>query len=133
MSKPKRGGVQHRGRVTVRTPPPGPMTQRRQLQHAELTESAADAVARARTPLWQRRLQTMVDQSPAAAAAMAKLGAEFAAIEAPDRGATTDQATCAHPQASSADDLGYTDPAKVWRCDSCGLRHRWTNGQLVPA
>jgi hypothetical protein len=109
------------------------MTQRRQLQMADLTESAADAIARARTPLWQNRLQHMVDMSPEASAAMAKLGAQLTAAEAPDRGASADPETCAHPQASSADELGYTDPAKVWRCDSCGLLHRWTDGQLVPA
>lgn len=133
MSKPKRGGVQHRGRVTLRTAPPGPMAQRRQQRLADLTESAADAIARARTPMWERRLQHLVDVSPEASAAMARLGAQLAAVEAPVRGATADEATCAHPQASSADELGYTDPAKVWRCDSCGLLHRWTDGQRVPA
>lgn len=130
MSKPKRGGVQHRGRVTIRTAGPGPMTQRRHQQMEALTESAADAIARSRVPLWQRRLQAMIDVSPAAAAAAAQLGASMAE---PAPAGTAAQMTCPHSQASSADELPYSDPAKTWRCNSCGLVHRWTDGRLVPA
>jgi hypothetical protein len=131
VSKPKRGGVQHRGRVTVRTGQPRPS--RRDKLLAGAAESASTAIAEARAPIWQNRLQGLVDYSPEAAEAMRRLGAQLEAAEAPDRGATTEQATCRHPQASSADELPYSDPAKVWRCDSCQLLHRWTDGQMVPA
>lgn len=35
------------------------------------------------------------------------------------------QASCEHSSATGIDQATVTDPAKIWRCDECGLLHRW--------
>lgn len=115
--------IRHAGRVTV-AEPVGPPIPHRMVRDAHA--AGTRAVEQMRVDRWHDRLADLVTSSPEARAALAALTPE------PVLAGDADPATCTHTQASTADVLPYDDPAKVWRCDACGLLHRWTDGQLVP-
>lgn len=39
---------------------------------------------------------------------------------------------CTHGSATGIDTTPLSDPAKVWRCDHCGLRWREDGGPILP-
>lgn len=120
---PKR--VQHRGRVTEARRVPAPVD-----AAAGLRESARAGLARARVRDAGHRLQQLVDVSPEAAAAFQRVAGMFGVAPGDDDQVVAevhvDPASCSHGSASGIDMTPPSDPAKVWRCDACGLLHRWT-------